>query len=82
MKKYYYCLDCKRILGSDDKCSYCNGENLKELAAKAPVNVLGSKLKGNVLTTKDDVIRVLVRGEGKNNNSIKEYNAEQLQKVL
>jgi hypothetical protein len=82
VKKYYYCLDCKRIIGSDDKCSYCSGENFKELNSKTPVSVLGSKLKGNVLSTKDDTIRVLIRGEGKNNNTIKDYKAEQLKKVL
>lgn len=82
MKRYYYCLDCKRIFGTGEKCSYCGGENIKGLAAKAPVNVLGSKLKGNVLSTNGDMINVLIRGEGKNNKTIREYSADQLKKIL
>lgn len=82
MKKYCYCVDCKRIFESQEKCSYCSGENISELAIKSPVNVLGTKLKGNVFSMSGDTIKVLVRGEGKGNKFIKEYKAEQLKKVL
>lgn len=81
MSNLYYCLDCKRIFSDVDKCAYCSGENIKELATNAPVNVIGSKLKGKVLNIKGDMIRILIKGDG-GSKMVKEYKSEQLRKVL
>lgn len=81
MGKLYYCNECKRVLKSNEKCEYCNGEDVKELSYGAPVNIIGSKLKGKVLKIKDNMVRLVVRDEY-NSKFIKEYECEKLRKVL
>lgn len=81
MGKLYYCTECKRVLTSNEKCQYCNGESLKELDYGTPVNIIGSKLKGKVLKIQENAVRLIVRDDS-NNKFIKEYEAEKLRKVL
>lgn len=80
MDKLYYCVDCKRVI-KEETCGYCKSEDVKELVVGAPVNVIGSKLKGNVLKIKDDNVRLLIRDES-NNRFIREYEADKVRKVL
>lgn len=81
MDKLYYCNECKRVISTSESCSYCNGTLIKELVVGAPVNVIGSKVKGKVLKIKDNTVRLLIRDEG-NNKFIREYSGEKLRKVL
>lgn len=81
MNKLYYCNECKRIISSSESCSYCNGTLIDELAVGAPVNVIGTKLKGKILKIKDNTVRLLIRDEN-NGRFIREYSGEKLRKVL
>jgi hypothetical protein len=81
MSKLYYCLECKRISEKEEGCTYCGSHNLKELGKNAPVNVMGSKLKGRVLKVDEGRARLLIVDET-NSKYIKEYEAEQLRKIL
>lgn len=81
MNKLYYCNECKRVVNSYENCNYCNGNLVYELANGAPVNVIGTKLKGKVLKINANMVKLLIKDEG-NNRLIKEYEAEKLRKVL
>ncbi|ARC85444.1 hypothetical protein U732_1344 [Clostridium argentinense CDC 2741] len=81
MSKLYYCVDCKRLIKSSEKCDYCNGSFLKAITNGTPVNVIGTKQKGKVLKVEDSTVKLIVIDEAKN-KLIKEYKAEQLRKVL
>lgn len=81
MDKLYYCGECKRIIENSESCSYCNSSYVNELSVGAPVNVIGTKLKGKILKVKDNTARLLIRDEG-NNKFIREYEGSKLRKVL
>lgn len=81
MDKLNYCVDCKRIFNPAPVCSYCNSENVKDLAQRAPVNVLGTKLKGRLFKVHSDKAQILLVDD-KQSKSIKEFEASKLQKVL
>jgi len=81
MDKLNYCVDCKRIFNHASVCSYCNSENVKELAQKAPVNVIGTKLKGRLFKVHSEKAQILIIDE-KQSKSVKEFEASKLQKVL
>lgn len=81
MNKLYYCNECKRVIDSSENCNYCKSNLIDELANGAPVNVIGTKLKGRVLKIKDNSVRLLIKDEG-NNRLIKEYEGQQLRKIL
>jgi len=81
MNKIAYCIDCKRIFNFSEQCPHCNSSNLKELVKKAPVNVLGTKLKGRFLKAEGEMLNILFYGEGRE-KTIRKYEASQLQKVL
>ena len=81
MDKLYYCLDCKRIFAASNGCNYCQSRSIKPLVKSAPVNVIGTKTKGNVLKTKGDLVQLLLVDE-KNNRYIKEFQADHIKKVL
>lgn len=81
MSKLYYCVDCKRLVKSSEKCDYCNSSFLKAITNGAPVNVIGTKQKGKVLKVEDSTVKLIVIDEAKN-KLIKEYEVEQLRKVL
>lgn len=81
MDKLYYCKECKTILKNEIENTCCSGENLKELVIGTPVNVKGSKLKGNVFKIKDGMVTLVMRDDS-NNKFMKEYEFEKLRKVL
>lgn len=81
MDRLYYCGVCKRVIENDKVCDYCKGEDIKELTIKAPINVIGTKVKGKVFKVKDRKVNILIKNEA-NEKIIKEYNAEQLKKLL
>ncbi|ERI90714.1 hypothetical protein HMPREF1982_03752 [Clostridiales bacterium oral taxon 876 str. F0540] len=81
MDKLYYCNECKRVISNGESCSYCNGSYIDELSVGAPVNVIGTKLKGKVLKIKDNTARLLIRDES-NSKFIREYSGEKLRKIL
>lgn len=81
MKKIYYCSNCKRVTLNEDACEYCKGENLLQLRLGRAVNVIGSKVKGELFKVKDDKVELIIKDQisGK---IIKEYAASELKKVL
>jgi hypothetical protein len=81
MNKLYYCAECKRVLTNSENCSYCSSNLVYELAVGAPVNVIGTKLKGKVLKVKDNTARLLIRDES-NSKLIREYEGDKLRKVI
>lgn len=81
MNKLYYCKDCMRVIKEESNCNYCNSHATKELVCGAPVNVIGSKLKGKVLKVNNEGARLLIRDEN-NTTFIKEYEAGHLRKIL
>lgn len=81
MDKLYYCCECKRVITNGEGCNYCKCGEIKELVTKTPVNVIGTKIKGRVLNVKEGKINLLIRDEA-NNKLLKEYDPEQLKKVL
>jgi hypothetical protein len=81
MSKLYYCIECKRVVTSSEFCSYCSSSLINELSVGAPVNIIGTKLKGRVLKIKDNTARLLIRDEG-NNKLIREYEGDKLRKVI
>lgn len=81
MERLYYCSECKRVITNEGKCAYCDSSDVKELMLKTPVNVIGTKTKGKVLKIKEGKVDLIIRDEA-NNKLLKEYNAEQLRKVL
>ncbi|WP_026478519.1 hypothetical protein [Alkaliphilus transvaalensis] len=81
MGKLYYCLDCRRIFSSEEECTYCQSKNLKKLVKMAPINVIGSKHKGNVFSVKEDAVTVLLF-DPHNNRYKKDFHASELKKIL
>ncbi|MCM0650544.1 hypothetical protein NBE98_19445 [Clostridium swellfunianum] len=81
MDKLYYCGKCKRVLTSGENCSYCSSSLINELIVGAPVNVIGTKLKGKVLKIKENTARLLIRDES-NSKFIREYEGDKLRKVI
>ncbi|KXG77475.1 acylphosphatase [Thermotalea metallivorans] len=81
MKNLYYCMDCRRIAGFNGVCSYCQSQNIKELAKKSPVNVIGTKIKGKVMNAKDHRVDILCVDEG-NIKTIRQFEVEKLRKIL
>ena len=81
MKVLNYCLDCKRVFPSSEKCEFCNSNNIKPLKKGTSVNVIGTKTKGSVFNCKDDLVSIIVVTEG-NERVIKEYKVNTLKKIL
>ena len=81
MDKLNYCLNCKRIFKPADECSFCKSKDVKELVRKAPVNIIGTKLKGRVLNIRNEIVDILFLG-AKRVKSIREFNANNLKKLL
>jgi len=81
MGKYGYCQDCKRIFSTSSTCPFCQSSHVNELNIKAPVNVLGTKVKGRVYKLLQEGIEVLIVDE-QQNKAIKEFSASKLRKVL
>lgn len=76
-----YCTKCKRVICGADKCNFCGCESLKELKEKAPVNIIGTKLKGRVLKIKEDKISILINTEN-SETILKEYTFDKIKKIV
>lgn len=81
MNKLYYCKECKRVVKNDSSCEYCNSDGIEELVVGAPVNVIGSKLKGKILKIMDGSAKLLIKTDS-NDKYIRDYEAEKIRKVL
>ncbi len=81
MNKLYYCLDCKRVFPLSHECHYCNSIRTKELRRNAPINVLGSKIKGRVFKINQEDIQILYIDEHKN-QLIQKFSFEKIKKIL
>jgi hypothetical protein len=81
MNRLYYCSDCRRVSNDEGKCNYCQGEDVKDLVLGTPVNVIGSKLKGNVMKINGDSVRLVIRDES-NNKFVRDYEADKIRKIL
>lgn len=82
MKNLSYCSDCRRISNFDGVCSYCQSTNIKELKKKAPVSVIGAKIKGDVLNFDGKAVEIVCIEAGKHQKSLKKFEVEKLVKVL
>ena len=81
MHRLFYCLDCKRVFPSSEKCEFCNSNNIKPLKKGTSVNVIGSKTKGSIFNCKGDIASLIIVTEGKE-KVIKEYRIDNLKKIL
>lgn len=81
MNKLYYCSSCRRVLNEQGKCNYCEGMDVRELAIGAPVNIIGSKLKGNVLKVSGNSVKLVIKDES-NNKFLREYEADKIRKIM
>jgi hypothetical protein len=80
MKNLSYCSDCRRISDFNGVCSYCQSTNVKELKRKAPVGVMGAKIKGTVFNVQDKTVEIVYQ-EGKT-KSLRKFEADKLIKIL
>lgn len=81
MLKLNYCVDCKRIFAAESICTYCKSENVRELKENSPVNVIGTKLKGRVIKSNQDMVQLLIPDEGKS-RSIRQLGVDKIRKIL
>lgn len=81
MKSLNYCLECRRVFECNETCEFCGSDKVKSLKKGTSVNVIGSKIKGNVFKWKDDLISLIIVTENKE-RIIKEYKVKNIQKVL
>lgn len=80
MSKAYFCNVCREIFMEGNRCHCALEGSMKELMRGAPVNVIGTKLKGKVYRIKNDRIEVLLTSS--KNRSIKTYSVDQIRKIL
>ena len=81
MDSLNYCADCRRIDSFNEGCSFCQSQSIKKLVVNAPVNVIGTKLKGRVMRVRDNMAHILYLDEEKN-KVIKPFEPIKLQKIL
>ena len=81
MKTLNYCLECRRVFESNERCEFCSSDKIKPLKKGTSVNVIGSKIKGSVFSYKDNLVSLVIVTESKEKN-IKEYKANNLKKIL
>lgn len=81
MSTVNYCVQCQRIFLNEKICEFCGSNDIKELKKNAPINVIGTKLKGRVLKIKDDNATLIINTES-NERVLKEYNLKELKKIL
>lgn len=82
MVKLYYCANCKKIQDNDETCNGCQQTKLKELTKGTPVNVIGTKTKGNVYRIYKEDVHLKVINPDTHEVSIKKYPHDQVRKVL
>lgn len=77
----YYCTKCRRVTEQESKCNYCGAETINSLKRNSVVNVIGTKLKGKVLSVEDDKINLLINTEN-NERLVKQYSFEKIRKII
>lgn len=80
MSTIKYCVNCQRVFLNMDSCKFCGCENLKELKKNAPVNVLGTKLKGRVFRYTNETITLIINTES-NEKILRDYKINELRKI-
>lgn len=75
-----YCKQCRRVFREDGNCPYCESSG-KAMKKNSPVNVIGTKIKGNIFKVKEESISVIITLEDKT-KVIKEYSIEKLRKII
>lgn len=81
MKALNYCLECKRVFESSERCEFCSSDKIKPLKKGTSVNVVDTKTKGRVLNCKDDLVSLIIVTESKE-RIIKECKINTLKKIL
>ncbi len=81
MSTVNYCVQCQRIFLNENSCEFCGSDNIRELKKNAPINVIGTKLKGRVLKIKDGNATLIMNTES-NERMLKEYDLKELKKIL
>lgn len=81
MQTLNYCLKCKRLFSSEDKCDFCGSNSLKSVQKSTAVNVIGTKIKGKVLYCKDDLVSIIISNES-NEKMVRKYKVCELKKIL
>ncbi|WP_105616957.1 hypothetical protein [Vallitalea okinawensis] len=82
MVKLYYCANCKKIHDNPTKCVACENDRIKELTIGTPVNVIGTKTKGNVHKIREGEVELRVINPESREKSIKKYKHDEIRKVL
>lgn len=75
-----YCKQCRRLFKEEGICPYCENSG-KVMKKNSPVNVIGTKIKGNIFKIKEDSISVIITLEDKT-KVIKDYSVEKLRKIV
>ena len=81
MANLFYCNKCKRVMANETQCDYCGSMEINRLLQGTSVNVIGTKEKGRVFKIEDEVVKLIVVDLAKH-KVIKEYQAEQLKKII
>lgn len=81
MKTLNYCLECRRVFKSNERCEFCSSNKIKPLKKGTSVNVIGSKIKGSIFSYKEDLVSLIIITEGKE-RIVKEYKSNALKKIL
>ncbi|MGL5616853.1 MAG: hypothetical protein ACRDD2_11590 [Sarcina sp.] len=76
-----YCSKCSRVFKENDNCPYCSEGHGVILKKNAPVNVIGTKVKGNLFKVSDEKVFLLVKTENKE-KILKEYSIDKIRKIL
>ncbi|MGL4655215.1 MAG: hypothetical protein ACRCWM_04915 [Sarcina sp.] len=76
-----YCSSCSRVFDSKaDFCPHCESIYFSELKKNAPVNVIGSKVKGRLFKVTGETALLIVITENKE-KLLKEYPIKELRKI-
>lgn len=76
-----YCTKCSRVFNTKkDFCPYCESIHFSKLKKNAPVNVIGTKVKGRVFKILGETALLIVITENKE-KLLKEYPIKELRKI-
>ncbi len=81
MANLFYCKNCKRVIASETQCDYCGNTGMNRLMQGTSVNIIGTKEKGKIFKTGDEIVKVIIIDAAKN-KVIREYKAQQLRKII
>ncbi|MPQ44346.1 hypothetical protein [Clostridium tarantellae] len=81
MQSLNYCLECQRVFLTQENCEFCGSINTKLLKKRTSVNVIGTKVKGQILNCKEGIVSIIINNES-NEKMIKDYEIKNLKKIL